>query len=158
MNRNDIVRTSKDTHAACRRSVRIVDILLFFELALEQTLVIVSFIDSFCLFVLGFIELDVAKLLQGLENVLFAVFHLDRVDDLLNLTEDVVVLCLDPSDYLLPPEKQRICRIIVQHLQFLLVKTGFLRFDDYSKRLVLELGVFVDDRLVNFKSGPDLLF
>ena len=152
-----MVGASKDTHAACQGSVQKVDILLFFELALKQTLVIVSFIGSFCPFVLGFIELDVAKLLQGLEDVLFAVLHLDRVDNLLYLTEDVVVLRLDPRDYLLPPEQQRICRIVVQHLQFLFVKTGFLRFDDFSKRLVLDLGVFVNDSLVNFKSSPDPL-
>lgn len=62
-----------------------------------------------------------AELLESLEDVLLAVFHLDRVDDLLNLAENVVVLHLQTSHDLLPPEKQRICCIVVQHSQFLLV-------------------------------------
>jgi len=85
--------------------VLIATTMLVFDLALKQALIIVFLINSLRLFLLGVIKLDVAKLPQSLEDVLLAVLHLDRVDDLLYLAENVVVLHSQTGYDLLPPEK-----------------------------------------------------
>lgn len=102
--------------------VIVVVVSFIIRLVFKKALLLGLFL--FCLLLLHaiFVDFDSAELLQRMEDILFAVFHLDGVYYLLNLGENVVVLCFDASNYVFSLEKQRSSCSIVEHSQFFLIK------------------------------------
>lgn len=96
-------------------------------------------------------HLDLTELLQRLEDIVLIVLHLDRIYDLFNFSENVVVLGLDPRHDLLPSEEKRRSCIVVKHAEFLFIQAWFFGFNHHSKRLVFELGVLVHDGLIDLQ-------
>lgn len=128
-----------------------VHILVFFCLIFKQTLIVVFSTLLLDLFLSMRFHLDLTELLQRLEDIVLTVLHLDRIYDLLNFSEDVVVLGLDPRHDLLPSKQERCSCIVIQHAKFLFVQAWFFGLNHDSKRLVFKLGVLVHDGLIDLQ-------
>lgn len=100
--------------------------------------------------------LDMAKLFQRVKHLL-VVLHLDRVYYLLYFVEDIVVLDLYLRNYVFPLEKDVGCCTVVEHPEFLLVKSGLFEFDDDPKGLALELCIFFQYVFINFQGSLDFV-
>ena len=84
--------------------ILVIHILVFSNLILKETFIMLfSTMLLKLLFNMTF-NLDFTKFIESLEDIILIIFHLDRVYDLFDLSEDIIVLCLDPSHDFLPSE------------------------------------------------------
>ncbi len=78
--------------------------LMVFGLIFQQTFIMLFGSRKFNILLVLILDLNLTETFECFKDIILTVFHLDGIDDLLDLDEDVVMLRLDPSYYLLSSE------------------------------------------------------